>query len=447
MTSVAKDPEAVGSGRYSAVAIGLHWLIAAGIVLQIVLAGRMEGPRTPTSFAITQLHKSVGITILLLSLTRLGWRLINPPPPMPATMARWERELARAVHVGFYVVMIGMPLTGWLMVSASRIPVPTLLYGVVPWPNLPVVGDLAPAAKKLWHDLAEGSHGLLAKFAYVLLALHVAGALKHQLFSRDEPVLARMAPGARAGRWAEPRILIILLAAVGVIAFGKLVTPPPPGMSPPAPAVTPLGPDQEPAEAQAPGEPASADVSPQPNPSGPTPSAAAPAPGAHAAPVKWAVQPGSTLSFTASWSGQPVTGRFERWLADLRFSPDALDRSKVTVTIDVGSINTGDQQRDAVLPSADWFDAAAHPKAVFTATRFEKTGADRYVAHGTLQLRGVSKPQDLTFRLKITGDKAEVSGVTTLDRTSFGIGQGEWSSTDQIPAKVTVNVALTAKRG
>lgn len=444
MTDVARQPKAAGGGRYSIGAILLHWLIAAAIVLQVVLAGRMEGPRTPTSFAVTQLHKSVGITILLLSLARLAWRLIHRPPPMPATMSRWEQVLARWAHVGFYVVMIGMPLTGWLMVSASRIPIPTLLYGVVPWPSLPFVGDLAPGAKKLWHDLAEGGHGALAKVLYVLLALHVAGALKHQLFSHDEPVLARMAPGAKTGRWAEPRILLILLAFVAVVAFGKLVSPPPPGMSPPAPAATPAGLGQEPAEALAPGEASAADTSPQPNPSGPTPNAAAPAPAA--GPVAWRVQPGSTLGFTASWSGQPVRGRFDRWLADVRFSPDALDRSKVTVVIDVASINTGDQQRDAVLPSADWFDAAGHPKAVFTATRFTKTGPDSYLAHGTLQVRGVTKPQDLPFRLKITGDKAEVSGVTTLDRTSFGIGQGEWSSTDQIPAKVTVSVSLTAKR-
>src|SRR5438045_5239788 len=111
MAAAARDPVRVGSGRYSAAAIVLHWTIALAIVLQIILAGRMEGPRTPTSFAVTQLHKSIGVTILLLSLARLAWRLMNPPPPMPVTMARWERELARITHVGFYVVMIAMPLT------------------------------------------------------------------------------------------------------------------------------------------------------------------------------------------------------------------------------------------------------------------------------------------------------------------------------------------------
>src|SRR5262249_8894805 len=133
MSKVARDGAAAEGARYSALAIVLHWTIALAIVLQIVLAGRMEGPPTPASFAVTQLHKSIGITILLLPLARIGWRLINRPPPMPAGLAPWERSLAKATHAGFYVVMLGMPLTGWLMVSASRIEIPTLLYGQVPW--------------------------------------------------------------------------------------------------------------------------------------------------------------------------------------------------------------------------------------------------------------------------------------------------------------------------
>ncbi|MET0293644.1 MAG: cytochrome b/b6 domain-containing protein, partial [Phenylobacterium sp.] len=92
MTQV-QDPAQTGSGRYAAIAIVLHWMIAAAILAQIVLADRMGG-RTPEGFALTQLHKSIGVTILLLSLLRLGWRLANPPPPMPQTMARWEKALA-----------------------------------------------------------------------------------------------------------------------------------------------------------------------------------------------------------------------------------------------------------------------------------------------------------------------------------------------------------------
>ena len=425
-------------GRYSTVAIILHWLIAAAIVLQVILGWRMGGHPTPERFAVFQLHKSVGITILLLSLIRLGWRLANPPPPLPATMAGWEKFLAKVTHVGFYVVMIGMPLTGWLTVSTSRIAVPTLLYGTIPWPHLPFVSDLAPGAKHLWNQIGANAHETGAWLVYGLLALHVAGALKHQLFSKDEPVFARMAPGAVPGRWPDPRLIAILLAFGGVAGFGSLVQPPKPAMA--AAAATPAAPPAEEATVV----PASA-VAPTAAPATPAVASAA-TPAESADPVHWKVSPGSALAFTTAWSGAPVQGRFDRWKADILFGPKALDRSKVTVTIDMSSAKTGDDQRDAALPSPDWFDSTAHPNAVFTATRFTQSGEGKYVAHGTLNLRGVSKPLDLPFSLKIDGAKAVVSGSASLDRVAFGVGQGEFAATDQIPAKVQVRVQLHAQR-
>lgn len=413
------------SPRYAVVAIVLHWTIAALIVLQVVLAGRMDGPPTPEAFAVVQLHKSVGITVLLLSLLRLAWRLTHPPPPEPPTLKAWERTLARITHWAFYGVMIGMPLTGWIMVSTSRIVLPTMLYGVVAWPMIPGLGDLAPEVRRVWREAGELGHETIIKLAYGLIALHVAGALKHQLFSRDEPVLGRMTPGAKPGRWLEPRLLVILLAFVGVIAFGQVVQPPRPASAPtPAPAAAAASVVSEPVEVQAP-------ATPVPTPAGP---------------VRWVVQPGSALSFATDWSGTPIEGRFRRWTADIVFSPDALDQSKVTVSIDVASAETGDAQRDATLLSGDWLDAAGHPKAVFTASRFSKTGEGRYIAHGRLSLRGVTRPLDLPFRLKIDGDRAEARGTVSLDRVAFGVGQGEFTATDQIPGQVTVKIDVKAKR-
>lgn len=421
------------AARYSTVAIILHWLIAALIVFQVILAWRMDG-RTPQGFALFQLHKSVGITILALSLARLAWRLTHRPPALPATMPSWEKLLAHITHVGLYVIMIGLPITGWIIVSTSRIQVPTLLYGVVPWPHVPGLAHLAEPAKSAWNGVSELGHEALAWGAYVLVALHVAGALKHQLFSRDEPVLAHMAPGARPGRWLEPRLIAILVIALGVIAAGYGVRP---GLAPaktlPPPAATveaPAAPMAEAPPAAAPEIPAAETED---------------APAAAELSV-WAVSSGSTLGFATIWAGTAIEGRFERWTADVRFSPEALDKSKVSVSIDLASAVTGDAQRDQSMGGADWFDTASHPKATFTATRFEKTGTDRYVAYGQLAIRGVSRPQRLPFTLKIDGDKARVSGVTTLDRTAFGVGQGEWKSTDQIPAEVKVSVNLTATR-
>lgn len=423
--------------RYTTVAIIIHWLIAAAIIFQIILGWRAgDGPKGPSTFALYQLHKSIGIAILLLSVARLGWRLANPPPPPPIGQPRWEQIASHIVHAGFYVIMIGLPLTGWILVSASKTGIPTVLFGAIPWPHLPILPELAAGPKEVWHEIGEIGHGVLVKLTYLLLLLHLGAVAKHQVLDRDG-VFGNMAPGARPGL-KEPRAWLAAAGLIAVVAAGYLYTP---AVKPAAaPAVA-----EEPADLEPPAAPeAAAAVAPEAQAAEP----AAP-PAADAAlkdPVAWTVAKGSTLGFTATWSGEALQGSFTRWSADILFSPDALDRSKLTVSIDMASARTGDEQRDASLPGDDFFATAAHPKATFSATKFRKTGEGRYVADGTLDLRGVSKPLSLPFSLKIDGDTATARGVTTLDRTAFGVGQGEWAATDQIAAKVKVSFALTAKR-
>ena len=192
MSATHESPR--GGGRYSAVSIVLHWTIAAAILGQIVLGWRMtDMDEGLAQFERFQLHKSLGITILLLSLLRLVWRLTHPAPPLPDHMGRWEKVFARATHVGFYVGMIGMPLLGWALVSASPYNIPTLVWDAIPWPHLPVLAGLDEDAKE---DLAESLaeiHSKGAWFILGLLALHVAGALKHHFLDRDT-VLWRMLP-------------------------------------------------------------------------------------------------------------------------------------------------------------------------------------------------------------------------------------------------------------
>ncbi|MDB5460344.1 MAG: cytochrome b, partial [Caulobacteraceae bacterium] len=133
--------------RYSIVAIILHWVIAVLIVLNIYQGLKMDAASGLVKFVTFQNHKSVGITILLLSLARLAWRIAHPPPPYASSLSTPEKVLSRVTHWGFYVIMIAMPLTGWLAVSASPTNLPTLLYRGwgfpgIPWPHLPVVPHL-----------------------------------------------------------------------------------------------------------------------------------------------------------------------------------------------------------------------------------------------------------------------------------------------------------------
>lgn len=444
-TPIETTSAAGRSPRYTTVAIVLHWLIAAAILFQIILGWRMgDGPKGATTYAIFQLHKSIGITILLLSLGRLAWRLTHRPPPHPVGQPRWETIASHIVHVAFYGIMIGLPVTGWIIVSTSKLAIPTILYGVIPWPHIPGLPELAAGPKHAWHQVGEVGHGLLVKTTYLLLALHLGAVAKHQILDRDA-VLGHMAPGAKPG-WKEPRAWLAAAGLIAVIAAGYLYKP---AVKHTAPVPAQVADGEASAEPEAPAQPVAPAAGTSATGAAPTPAAAPAAPAepdkALKDPVAWSVAKSSTLGFSVNWAADTIQGQFKRWTADILFSPDALDRSKLTVSIDMSSAATGDDQRDSSLPSGDFFDTASHPKATFTASKFRKTGEGRFVADGTLELRGVKKPLSLPFSLKIDGDTATARGVTTLDRTAFGVGQGEWASTDQIGGKVKVSFALTAK--
>lgn len=166
-----------------------------------------------------------------------------------------------------------------------------------------------------------------------------------------------------------------------------------------------------------------------------------------AAPAKWTVDMASSrLGFRSAFAGQVVRGAFRRWDADIVFDPKALAQSKATVTVQVASAVTGDPSKDQALPTADWFDAARFPRATFATTAIKDLGGGRYQASGTLSLRGVSRPIVLPFTLTITGDRAKMAGSVAVNRSAFGVGQGQFRGADTVPFNVVVEVALTAHK-
>ena len=408
--------------RYSYTAITLHWLIALLLAFQIALGWALEGNNSPELFARYQLHKSIGISILLLSLARLVIRLFVSRPPASDGPAR-TRALASTVHWLFYLVMILGPITGWLLVSTARVEVPTLLFGLIHWPHLPV--------GRSWHEPAESIHGAMAWLAIGLFALHIAGAFRHQ-WLLGKPELQRMIPFARG---KAVGIALGALALVGAaFVAGQMIYPDKArsvaekGVAAPV-AALPTAPSPPTAESD---EAAKTEET---------------APEDNTQPLAdWTVASGGRLGFTARWNGEAVDGRFGRWRASIRFSPDELAKSTIRVTVDLASADTGDGQRDDSLKGSDFFDIGAHPAAVFTAREIRHLGGDRYEARGTLDLRGASKPATLRFTLRIDGDKAHVSGTARIDRTAFGVGQGEWAATDAIAAGVDIAFAFTATR-
>jgi cytochrome b561 len=172
--------------RYSTVSLVLHWLIAVLILVQVLLITAHEATHgQPISRELLTLHKSVGLGILMLTLLRILWRVFNPAIPLPASMPRWQKLLARITHVLFYVLLIALPLTGWAASSATGREIQW--FGLFQWPLLPIGGG-----RPVSHQLMD-VHEWLVKGLYVVLALHVIGALKHQFLDRDN-VLHRMIP-------------------------------------------------------------------------------------------------------------------------------------------------------------------------------------------------------------------------------------------------------------
>jgi cytochrome b561 len=195
----AVPPPTTHARRYNRVAMVLHWIIAALIVLQACLGWYMNeilGDHSPARPPVVGLHISVGLTILMLVIVRIGWRLTNPPPPLPAGLAPWERILSGTVHTLFYILMLALPLTGWAVVSAGKHP---LLFWGVPWPKIPGLTGLS----RDQHHLLSHTHVFILMWILVISwFLHVGGALKHQF--DGNPVLWRMIPFLKPRGWRRP---------------------------------------------------------------------------------------------------------------------------------------------------------------------------------------------------------------------------------------------------
>jgi len=361
-----------GSTRWGAVSKLLHWTVVVLIIAQFVMANIAgELPLGMQKLAWLARHKSVGITILGIAIIRLAWRLLNPGPALPSKLGPLERVLAASTHIGLYLVLFLMPLSGWLMSSAKGYP--------VSWFNLLQLPDLVAKNEEAFKIL-EACHGILAIALVVLAILHVAGALKHHFVYKDD-VLKRMLPCLALG-----------FAATVFIS--------------PSPAMA-------------------ADL------------VSAPGQG--------------TLKFSFTQAGATGSGVFRKF--DVRFRPpDAAGAgSELIVAIDVASLDTDDSERDEILRGPDLFATERFPAARFEAQRIEPDGDGRYRAVGTLTIRDVSKALELPLELRPATDAAgsagQLVGEVSIDRLDYGVGQGEWTSTEWVANKVTISWSVNLVPG
>lgn len=175
--------------QYGLVAKSLHWIIVVGIIAEYLLAEGAEDESVPVrTLSAMDWHESIGITLLALAAIRMIWRVVDRRPEWPAQMRRYERALAWSVHTAFYVLLLAIPISGWLIVSIEG---ESLRYFT--WFDLPAI---VPAGSVEREHLAEEVHEFLFNVLVALAVFHVVAALKHHFIDRDN-VLRRMVRGAR----------------------------------------------------------------------------------------------------------------------------------------------------------------------------------------------------------------------------------------------------------
>lgn len=409
------DTRLARPARYSFAAITLHWLIAAALLFQLALGLGLEDLGAK-AFAQYQLHKSVGIAILLLTLLRVGLRLTLPrPAPLEKGFPGF---LAAAVHGGLYAFMLGAPLTGWMLVSTARIKVPTLIFGNIPLPHLPLPDSFG--------DFSSAAHSVLAFLGIALILLHVAGALRHHWLLRDGLVY-RMTP---MRSWIVAVILVALLPASWAVGRAMLA---PAAIAPAKP--TPQAPVPMPLQAvetsRAPVAEAVANEAEEVE-----------KPSPEAAPPSWTILPGGRLEFVATYGADSYKGSFARWSGKIVMDPDRPETADIRIDIDMASANLSDATQNSMLLGEDFFATGQFATAVFRANKARKTAPDRFQADGTLSMKGVEAGQSLRFALSGTGTRRHVTGSADIDRNRFGVGTG--ASASGIAATVSVTFAFDA---
>ena len=393
---------------YGWAARAFHWTVAVLILTALGLGLYADSlPRggedqLQAIFAAFSIHKTAGVAVLIIASARILWTLcqIHPRPLHPER--RLETLLAETVHWALWIGMIIMPLSGWLLHSAAPGGFSRIL-----WPlgqRLPMVPEDAA--------LAEGFARFHEAGWWVLgglIALHVAGALKHALIDRDH-TFARMAgnpdrlPEPPAHQMS-PGLQHLLAACAAVAIWGGLV------------AVT--------VQAEAEAEPAATATASQ-----------------TAAASGWAVQQG-TLDIQVKQGGNDVAGQFAKWQAAIDYAPET-QTGRIDVTIDIASLTLGSVTGTATGP--DFLNAAAHPTASFKAEILPPAAEGQpHTARGTLTIAGKSTEAELPFALTLAEDTATASGTMQVDRRDFGIGAG-YADESTVGFAVAISFDLTAAR-
>lgn len=344
-------------------------------------------------------HKSVGMTILVLAVVRLVWRASHPAPILPQEMPTWQRVAAHVTHWALYACLFLLPLSGWLMSSASAY--------TVSWFNLLELPDLVAPSETLKERLLIVHEGV-AKGLFIVALLHIGAAFKHMILDRDD-VLRRMTGAAS------------LSGAIAVLAIGLFLLVPGSASEREVPASDQAATDASTSVSQV--HHRTSEV------------------------ARWQVDyEASAIEFVGQQAGASFTGRWTRWEADIRFDPDRLSQSRAEVVIHTAAVDSADTERDSTIIGPDFLHAMEFPTATFVATSFVAIGDDRFTATGALRIKAIEQPVEFTFAIAQADGVTRLTGTAEIDRLAFAVGLGDWQDTTWVGQFVEVVVLVTAAR-
>lgn len=389
--------------RYGSVTRMFHWLTALLVITLVPVALIANELPYDTSEQLTRkawffsLHKTLGVAVFLVALARIAWSLSQPKPAPLHPDHKAETFMAETAHWLLYGSLVLAPLSGWIHHAA------TTGFAPIWWPlgqGLPLVPN-----SEAFAALFGGAHWVFGKVMIVTIALHVIGAMKHQIIDRDA-TLRRMLNGAPelkplpAARHSATPLLAAVAIWVVTLGAGTAF-----GLYEPHSSTT------EAAQLE--------DVA-----------------------SDWSVQDGS-IRIAVTQFGSVVEGSFADWTADISYDPDVMSgpSGNVEVVIAIGSLSLGSVTDQALGP--DFFNASSFATAAYRAVLI--TEVDGFLAQGTLTIKDHAIPLDMPFRLSVQGDEANMQAEMTLDRRDFGIGDN-MADESSLAFAVTVNVQLTASR-
>jgi cytochrome b561/polyisoprenoid-binding protein YceI len=404
--------------NWGAVSKTLHWLTLILILAAVTMGWVAE--LWPVSLAKINLfvsHKSIGISILVLVIIRLGWKVSNPVPGSASGISEANNRLAHVGHWALYGILLAMPLSGWILNSAANFPFKWL--GLVAVPNLVEPNEVLQGQ-------AEGLHFVLFLVLTAMVVGHAAAAIWHHV-SHKSDLLVRMLPSDKASGSGRPRQLFATLSTLLVLAAAAILWT----LSQSGSAELPqLGQTSENSLPVASGE------------------TSEPEPTAAGAENTWIIDHSrSALGFTGLYAGVEFDGDFTEFSATMIFNPEHPESGLFDVSINTTTINTNSADRDSMMPEQDWFHFESFPNARYLTSGFAPATAGGYIANGNLTIKGIDQAVDLPFQWTIDDDgTAHMTAETAINRIDFGLGARDWADDDTIGFNVVIKVDLWLSR-